>query len=225
LSLILGPVDQVLQDTALNPKSKEMAKMVQRNANRLLKLVNTLLQYTQLETGRMRAQYKPVNNLPETTREIASAFDTVAVRFGLQYVIDCPSWEWSEYNNRNYSLDDTTAFVDVDIWEIIILNLLSNAFKHCINGSVRLTLRRHLRPSSSSPTAALYRNPFATSTIGSSDTATPESITSMSSTVSSAGYYELSVADTGSGIAEEDISRIFDRFYSVRRLIWPYWFS
>ncbi|KAI9277504.1 hypothetical protein BC943DRAFT_364222 [Umbelopsis sp. AD052] len=216
LSLILGPVDQVLQDPTLNPKSKEMAKMVQRNANRLLKLVNTLLQYTQLETGRMRAQYKPVNNLPETTREIASAFDTVAVRFGLQYILDCPSWEWSEPSGRSHSLDDTTAFVDVDIWEIIILNLLSNAFKHCIKGSVRLTLRRYLRPSSSSPTAAIYRNPFATPAIASSDTATPESVSSITSSVSSAGYYELTVADTGSGIAEEDISRIFDRFYSVR---------
>ncbi|KAI8575501.1 hypothetical protein K450DRAFT_261491 [Umbelopsis ramanniana AG] len=216
LSLILGPVDQVLHDPTLNPKSKEMAKMVQRNANRLLKLVNTLLQYTQLETGRMRAQYKPVNNLPETTREIASAFDTVAVRFGLQFVLDCPSWEWSEPSNRNYGPDDTTAFVDVDIWEIIILNLLSNAFKHCIKGSVRLTLRRHLRPSSSSPTAAIYRNPFITPSLASSDTVTPESVSSISSNVSSAGYYELTVADTGSGIAEEDISRIFDRFYSVR---------
>ncbi|CAO3678826.1 unnamed protein product [Umbelopsis ramanniana] len=216
LSLILGPVDQVLQDPSLNAKSKEMAKMVQRNANRLLKLVNTLLQYTQLETGRMRAMYKPVNNLPETTREIASAFDTVAVRFGLQYIIDCPSWEWAEPSTRGYSPDDTTAFVDVDIWEIIILNLLSNAFKHCMNGSVRLTLRRHLRPSSSSPTAAIYRNPFTPSTIASSDTATPESVSSSCSNVSSAGYYELSVVDTGSGIAEEDISRIFDRFYSVR---------
>jgi signal transduction histidine kinase len=207
----------VLQDPSLNAKSKEMAKMVQRNANRLLKLVNTLLQYTQLETGRMRAIYKPVNNLPETTREIASAFDTVAVRFGLQFIIDCPFWEWAEPSGRSYTPDDTTAFVDIDIWEIIILNLLSNAFKHCLNGSVRLTLRRHLRPSSSSPTAAIYRNPFTPSTLASSDTATPESVSSSCSNVSSAGYYELSVVDTGSGIAEENISRIFDRFYSIRR--------
>ena len=155
-------MDQVLQDEHLEPKSREMLKMAKRNANRLLKLVNSLLQYTQLENGRMQAQFKAVKNLPEITKEIASAFDTVAARFGLQFVLDCPSWDWSDNRNRKYSDDDISAFVDLDIWEIIILNLLSNSFKHCLKGSVRLTLRRYLRPSTTSPSSALYRNPLAT---------------------------------------------------------------
>ncbi|KAJ2955607.1 hypothetical protein NQZ79_g8416 [Umbelopsis isabellina] len=217
LSLILGPIEQVMLDENLHPKNKELAQMAHRNANRLLKLVNSLLQYTQLENGRMHAQFKAIKNLPDITREIASAFDTVATRFNLQFIVDCPSWDWTPPANRKISQDDISAFVDVDIWEIIILNLLSNAFKHCLKGSVRLTLRRHLRPSSSSPSAALFHNPLTTVMSGSHQVSTPESTTSSSSAnVSSAGYYELCVTDTGNGIAESDLQRIFDRFYSVR---------
>ncbi|KAM3583436.1 hypothetical protein VKS41_004349 [Umbelopsis sp. WA50703] len=217
LSLILGPIEQVMQDENLQPKNREMAQMAHRNANRLLKLVNSLLQYTQLENGRMHAQFKAIKNLPDITREIASAFDTVATRFNLQFVVDCPSWEWTQPPNRKNSQDDISPFVDVDIWEIIILNLLSNAFKHCLKGSVRLTLRRHLRPASSSPSAALFCNPLTTTLSSSHQVSTPDSATSCSSTnMTSAGYYELSVADTGNGIAPSDLQRIFDRFYSVR---------
>lgn len=191
--------------------------MAHRNANRLLKLVNSLLQYTQLENGRMHAQFKAIKNLPDMTREIASAFDTVANRFNLQFIVDCPSWDWSKPTNRKISLDDISAFVDVDIWEIIILNLLSNAFKHCLRGSIRLTLRRHLRPASSSPSAALFHNPLTTTMSNSHQVSTPDSTTSnFSINVSSAGYYELCVTDTGNGIAASDLQRIFDRFYSVR---------
>ena len=56
--------------------------MILRNGQRLLKLVNTLLDFSRLESGRVEARFEPVD-LAQYTRELASMFETAAERLGL----------------------------------------------------------------------------------------------------------------------------------------------
>ena len=94
---------------------------------RLLKMVNTLLDFSRIESGRIHAVYEPAN-LADLTAGIASAFQSAMDRAGLEFVIDCPPLA-------------EPAWIDRDMWEKIILNLISNAFKFTLAGSVAVRLR------------------------------------------------------------------------------------
>ncbi len=127
LTLMLGPLADAISspDHALTGSNLLAAH---RNALRLLKLVNTLLEFSRIEAGSARTNLEPTD-LPALTREVASAFDSVAKKAGLQLVIDCtPLGEG--------------AYVDREMWEKIVLNLLSNAFKFTFQGSIRVSLAR-----------------------------------------------------------------------------------
>jgi signal transduction histidine kinase len=128
LTLMLGPLDGLLADAALpSPINAELAT-IQRNALRLLKLVNTMLDFSRIEAGRAVAQFHPVD-LAELTIDLASSFRAAAERAGLQLVVDCPPL-------------DAVVRVDRDMWEKIVLNLVSNAFKFTLAGEIRVALTR-----------------------------------------------------------------------------------
>jgi PAS domain S-box-containing protein len=128
LTLMLGPTEDAL---ASDPQhlSGESLKTVHRNALRLLKLVNTLLDFSRLEAGRARASYEPTD-LASLTGDLSSAFRSAVERAGLAFRVECA--ELPE-----------PIFVDHDMWEQIVLNLLSNALKFTFEGgiSVRLVSR------------------------------------------------------------------------------------
>ncbi|MFY9824528.1 MAG: GAF domain-containing sensor histidine kinase [Thermoanaerobaculia bacterium] len=129
LTLMLGPVDDILDksgDEAL-PNNRELLTIVHRNGRRLLKLVNTLLDFARIEAGRVQAVYEPVD-LPAFTAELASVFRAAVDKAGLRLVIDCPPLP-------------EPVFVDRDLWEKIVLNLISNAFKYTLAGEIRVSLR------------------------------------------------------------------------------------
>ena len=159
LTLLLGPVEDALADsvTPLGPQQRERVAMVQRNALRLLKLVNTLLDFSRLEAGRLEASFEPVD-LARYTRELASVFASAAERVGLSLEVDCPSLP-------------EPVWVDQELWAKIVLNLLSNALKFTFTGSISVRLRAE------------------------------------------EGDVVLQVRDTGIGIAPEEQSRLFERFY------------
>ncbi len=129
LTLLLGPVEDILADSKhpLQPYQRERIEFVRRNSLRLLKLVNTLLDFSRIEANRIQAVYEPTN-LASFTAELASVFRSVVEQAGLQLVIDCPPLE-------------QTIYVDRDMWEKILLNLLSNAFKFTFSGQITVTLR------------------------------------------------------------------------------------
>ena len=102
--------------------------MLHRNALRLLKLVNGLLDFVRIEVGRMRATFEPTD-LPLFTAQLASVFRSAVERAGLQLVVDCPPLP-------------EPVYVDREMWEKIILNLISNAFKSTFEGEIRVTVRR-----------------------------------------------------------------------------------
>ncbi|WP_445636335.1 histidine kinase [Nostoc sp. DSM 114161] len=128
LTLILAPVQDALSDwvNPLPEVQRERLKLVHRNTLRLLKLVNTLLDFSRIEAGRMEAVYEPTE-LAMYTTELASVFRSPIEQAGLRLVVDCPPLAESVY-------------VDRQMWEKIVLNLLSNAFKFTFDGEIAVRL-------------------------------------------------------------------------------------
>jgi DNA-binding NtrC family response regulator/signal transduction histidine kinase len=129
LALMLGPLDEVLSEAheRLGPDGHEQLVTVRRNALRLLKLVNTLLDFSRIEAGRVQAVYEPTD-LARATAEIASVFRSALENAGLRFSVDCePIVE--------------PVYVDRDMWEKVVSNLLSNAFKFTFDGVVTVTLK------------------------------------------------------------------------------------
>lgn len=129
LTLQLGPLDDALGDLTapLPPTQRERIQVVRRNALRLLKLVNTLLDFSRAEAGRAQAVFQPVD-LAGLSAQLASHFESALQRAGLRLVIDCPPLP-------------EPVHVDCDMWQKIVLNLISNAFKFTREGEVRVMVR------------------------------------------------------------------------------------
>jgi signal transduction histidine kinase/DNA-binding response OmpR family regulator len=129
LTLMLGPLEDMLDRAGVSeptPVRREEIDLVHRNGLRLLKLVNTLLDFSRIEAGRMRAVYEPLD-LAGYTGELASTFESAMSKAELGYVIDCrPLPE--------------PVHVDRDMWEKIVLNLLSNAFKYTLRGEIGVSV-------------------------------------------------------------------------------------
>ena len=158
LTLMLGPTEDARNaaDRALRGEDLET---VYRNEVRLLKLVNTLLDFSRIEAGRMQAHFQPVD-LATLTADLAGVFRSAVERGGLQLHVDCPPLP-------------EPVYVDREMWEKVVLNLLSNAFKFTFDGEIRVALRLE------------------------------------------GGRAVLRVADTGVGMAPDELSRVFERFHRV----------
>ncbi len=127
LTLMLGPLHEVLADTAhLTPAAREQLQLAQRNALRMLKLVNSLLDFSRIEAGRVQACYEKTD-LARLTAELASNFRSVCEQASLELRVMCPP------------LPDP-VYVDRDMWEKIVLNLVSNAFKFTFEGVIEVEL-------------------------------------------------------------------------------------
>jgi PAS domain S-box-containing protein len=129
LTLMLGPLEEIQKEAReqLSPERHELLVTVRRNGLRLLKLVNTLLDFSRMEAGRAQTSYQ-LTDLASFTSEIASAFDSAMKSAGLCFSVEC------------LPIADP-VYVDRDMWEKIVLNLLSNAYKFTFEGDVALTLK------------------------------------------------------------------------------------
>ncbi|MFC0006169.1 SpoIIE family protein phosphatase [Micromonospora siamensis] len=127
LTLVLGPLEDMLADPQLPPQLTDRLAMMHRNALRLLKLVNTVLDFSRLESGRLAARYRPTD-LADYSARLASTFRSATERAGLRLVVDCPPLP-------------APVFVDRDMWEKIVLNLVSNAVKFTFDGEIRVRVR------------------------------------------------------------------------------------
>lgn len=127
---MLGPIEDTLSEKhGLSPEQRERTEILHRNALRLLKLVNTLLDFSRIEAGRVQAVYESTD-LATLTTDLASSFRSVIEKAGMTLTVNCPP-----LNEKVY--------VDHEMWEKIVLNLLSNAFKYTFEGGITVTLQQH----------------------------------------------------------------------------------
>lgn len=128
LTLMLGPLEELLTDNHKKLSNEVLGniKTTHRNAIRLLKLVNTLLDFSRITSGRQQARFAKVD-IATFTREVASNFESIIQKAGLKF-------------KMNISKIKDDVYVDKQMWEKIVLNLLSNAFKYTLEGSITLNL-------------------------------------------------------------------------------------
>jgi len=158
LTLMLSPLEELLARPARGDDGdRELIGLIHRNGLRLQKLVNTLLDFSRIEAGRLRAVYEPVD-LATMTAELSSNFRSAMERAGLDFTVHCEPLP-------------EPILVDREMWEKIVLNLLSNALKFTFRGSVNVTLK------------------------------------------AADNGVHLVVADTGTGIPENELPNVFDRFH------------
>ena len=130
LTLLLAPLEDLLggdEAAELSAEQRRQLAVIHRNSLRLLRLVNTLLDFSRIEAGRVQARYEPTD-LAALTADLASGFRSATERAGLALAIDCPPLP-------------EPVHVDRDMWEKIVLNLLSNAFKFTFEGGIAVRLR------------------------------------------------------------------------------------
>ena len=160
LTLMLGPLEDVLAQGA-PPAVQAQVELAHRNGLRLLRLVNSLLDFSRIEAGRAQADFRPTD-LATYSAEVASSFRSAIERAGLELVIDVlPLPE--------------PVHLDQEMWEKVLLNLLSNAFKFTFEGRITVSV-----------------GPSADGTAA-----------------------EVRVSDTGIGVAEENLPRLFERFHRI----------
>jgi PAS domain S-box-containing protein len=128
LTLMLGPIEDELAENSnpLPAPRLERLATAHRNSLRLLKLVNTLLDFSRLESSRTQGSFEPIE-LAAFTAELASVFRAAIEKAGLTLSVDCPPLP-------------ELLYVDRDMWEKIVLNLISNALKHTFEGDIRVAV-------------------------------------------------------------------------------------
>ncbi len=128
LTLILGPVEDLRAADEVDPdRWRAELEVVHRNGLRLGRLVNSLLDVSRVQAGRVQTRFEPVD-LGAVTGELASVFRSAMERAGLEFVVDTPRLP-------------TPVHLDRDSWEKVVLNLLSNALKYTFTGAVTVRVR------------------------------------------------------------------------------------
>jgi signal transduction histidine kinase len=122
LTLLLAPLDETLARGNLDSPDRQGLELARRGAGRLLKLVNSLLEFSRIEAGRIQAAYEPTD-LAALTSDLGSMFRSAFERAGITLTIRCEHLP-------------EPVYVDRDKWEKIVLNLLSNALKFTFAGGV-----------------------------------------------------------------------------------------
>jgi signal transduction histidine kinase/CheY-like chemotaxis protein len=156
LTLMLAPLADALRDPAA-AADPTWIPMAYRNGQRLLRMVNGLLDLSRLDAKQLTPDARALD-LGRLTTELAGMFSSAAERAGLGLAIDTEA---------------LMTEVDPRMWEQIVTNLLSNAFRHTFDGGIFVTL-----------------HPVD-------------------------DEVELTVRDTGVGIAPNDLPRVFERFHRV----------
>lgn len=133
LTLILGPLEDVLHSkaTKLDRDDRDKLDVVLRNAHRLLNMVNTLLDFSRLESGKMNTKYRPTLLGPRVI-ELSNLFRAAIERGGIEFSIDVQPDKYADSN---------PFYLSDEMLDKIILNLLGNSFKYTLAGSIKVKVR------------------------------------------------------------------------------------
>jgi signal transduction histidine kinase/CheY-like chemotaxis protein/AraC-like DNA-binding protein len=172
LTLILDPIEQMLDDEQHKGPSTRTLKLMERNVNKMLNLINQLLDLSKLDAGKLKIELSQ-GNVIHHLKIIALSFTSLAEKKKIHYTIHCPEEEFITY-------------FDADKMDKIFTNLIGNALKYTDDGgtvSVRVeTDRERVRKRKNTEDQEILH---------------------------------IEVRDTGNGIPEDELTKIFDRFYQV----------
>ncbi|RIB28825.1 hypothetical protein C2G38_2156931 [Gigaspora rosea] len=133
LTLMLSPLEDVISESSWETPIMSHLQTIRRNSRRLLKLINVLLQFSNIEANQLEANYIETD-IAEFTQELVSGFKNMAETLNLDFIIDIPNS--SEFN---HNMSDK-IYLDHDMYETIVFNLCSNAIKHTWNGNIIIRL-------------------------------------------------------------------------------------
>ncbi|HLX91352.1 MAG TPA: ATP-binding protein, partial [Puia sp.] len=159
LTLILGNIEEVLNDGQTVAANNKRLELAHRNSMRLLRLVNSLLDFSRIESGRQQSRFM-LTDMAALTKNLASNFRSLIERAGLEFEVDAEA-------------GIKPVYVDRSMWEKIVFNLLSNAYKYTLEGKITVNL------------------------------------------CADHGGMRLTVTDSGTGIPENELPHMFDRFHRV----------
>ncbi|GHT48044.1 hybrid sensor histidine kinase/response regulator [Bacteroidia bacterium] len=159
MTLILGPLEK-LMNTNKNPEIQQSYLLIHRNAQRILRLINQLMDMRKFDRGQMRLRARETD-MVGFVEDVMKSFEYSAKKKNIRFAF-------------HHERKELKVWIDINNFDKILFNILSNAFKFTPeNGEIDVFL-----------------------IAGESD-------------------FEIQVADSGIGIKEEDMERIFDRFYQV----------
>jgi signal transduction histidine kinase/DNA-binding response OmpR family regulator len=115
LSLIMGPIESMLEMKSLDKGVTRQLKLMQGNAERLFRLINQLMDFRKIETGNMQLRASK-DDIVRFLKEIKNAFNEFAKKHHITYEISAP-------------VDKVEMYFDHDKLDKVFYNLLSNAFK------------------------------------------------------------------------------------------------
>ena len=120
ITLIMGPLEPIISDEEVHPKIKKKLQIIYRNARRLLRMTNELMDFHKIEAGEYLLELSH-GNIIQFVRETAASFNDYARTHKIQFSIQS-------------KIESHIAWFDSDKLDKIIYNLLSNAFKFTKTG-------------------------------------------------------------------------------------------
>jgi signal transduction histidine kinase/ligand-binding sensor domain-containing protein/DNA-binding response OmpR family regulator len=172
LTLILGPLEKMLNGQQLTQEVKENLTMMHRNAQNLDRLITQLLDFRKLQSGNLKLNLTEAD-IVSFTRNIVNSFSSLAHEKDIKLT-------FTSLKKRLF-----VAF-DADKIEKILNNLLSNAFKYTeAEGAISVNLSLIFEPDEDS----------------------------FSDAEEEKQYIEISIKDTGKGIQDKNLDKIFVRFF------------
>jgi signal transduction histidine kinase/ligand-binding sensor domain-containing protein/DNA-binding response OmpR family regulator len=167
LSLIINPLEKLVNEDNLSDINKNRIRLVLKSSNRLLKLTNELMDFSKIEKELLKPDFQ-LFEIVSMTNEISNLFNNLADLMSIELKV-------------NYSFDHLEIPIDRGMVEKMIFNLLSNAFKYTsVNGVVMINLSK--------------------------------------SSEAETEYVKISVINTGEGISQENLSKVFDRYFQINNV-------
>ncbi len=168
MSLIISPLEKLIAEND-DPKKQSVYQLMYRNSQRILRLINQLLDIRKIDKGQMFVKMSETD-LVGFIDDLMTTFDYQAKKRGINLIFD-------------HSMSELKAWIDVNNFDKVLVNILSNAFKFTPEkGEIIVHLNKGENPT--------FNNALK-------------------------NYFEIIVSDTGIGLEEDKIERIFERFYQI----------
>ena len=170
---MLGPLEELVRDHSkmnpapvpphsLNPTASSLPPVAQtlsrlslisRNARRLLKLVNSILEFSSIEAGKLDTKFMRQRHFGRSTRGLCECFESLAAQSGIDLRFErglvgmngdsiggSTERATTLFDQQSESAVKEEVFIDMELWEQILFNLISNAFKHTWAGSITCSM-------------------------------------------------------------------------------------